>query len=82
MVATRDLTRRNYLGQTVIIVPKGQPIPAGLTVDPADQAPVPSIDSGVTPDRAQLHRPEPDIGGQQQRRTHLQRLYTLAGRRQ
>lgn len=28
--ADRDITRVNHLGQTVVIVPKGRPIPEGL----------------------------------------------------
>jgi hypothetical protein len=29
-LAARDIVRRNHLGQNVVIVPKGQPIPADL----------------------------------------------------
>lgn len=29
-IAEKDLTRRNALGQNVVVVPKGQPIPEGF----------------------------------------------------
>lgn len=39
-IAERDITQVNALGQTVVVVPKGQPIPADLDVDAkAVQAP-------------------------------------------
>lgn len=31
-LAARDIVRRNHLGQNVLVVPKGQPIPDGLDV--------------------------------------------------
>ena len=33
-VAKQDITRRNHLGQMVVVVPKGHPIPEGLEVEP------------------------------------------------
>lgn len=36
-IADRDITRVNDRGQTVVIVPKGQPIPAGLPEAEAKQ---------------------------------------------
>jgi hypothetical protein len=55
MIAAREITRPNYLDQTVVIVLKGQPIPAGLDVDPDDQAPAPDgTTSAAAPDQQQL----------------------------
>jgi hypothetical protein len=31
-LAAKDIVRRNHLGQHVVVVPKGQPIPEGLEV--------------------------------------------------
>lgn len=31
-IAAKDIVRTNHLGQTVVIVPKGQPIPEGFKV--------------------------------------------------
>jgi hypothetical protein len=31
-LAAKDIVRRNHLGQNVLVVPKGQPIPADLKV--------------------------------------------------
>jgi len=31
-LAAKDIVRRNHLGQNVLVVPKGQPIPEGLEV--------------------------------------------------
>jgi len=64
MVAARDITRLNGIGQLVVMVPKGQPIPKGVAVDPADATPGPAPAAGRRPDPGYLHRPEPDIGGQ------------------
>jgi hypothetical protein len=44
-VAKKDIVRTNHFGQRVVVVPKGQKIPAGLTLergeggDEAKQAP-------------------------------------------
>jgi hypothetical protein len=39
MVAARDIIRRNAIGQTVVVVPTGQPIPKGLDVEPGEAIP-------------------------------------------
>lgn len=31
-LAAKDIVRRNQIGQNVVVVPKGQPIPEGLEV--------------------------------------------------
>jgi hypothetical protein len=41
MIVARDIIRRNAIGQTVIVVPEGQPIPAGLEWEPGEAKPAP-----------------------------------------
>ena len=79
-IAARDIVRRDALGRNVIVCPRGMPIPAGLDVDQADTIAAPTTPDATAPDPAYLRRPEPDIGGQQRQRTHLQRLFHLAER--
>jgi len=70
-VAARDIVRRNQLGQNVVIVPKGMPIPEGVAVDPSDVTdPAQAGDIAFEQPR---RRPEPDIGGQQRLATRTQR---------
>ena len=40
-IAEQDIVRRNELGQNVVIVPKGQPIPEGFDEDEAAARSVP-----------------------------------------
>jgi hypothetical protein len=81
MVAARDITRLNGIGQLVVMVPKGQPIPNGLAVDPADATPAPAPAAGPRPDPGYLHRPEPDIGGQYATALRTERALNLFRRR-
>jgi hypothetical protein len=63
LIATRDILGHDHLGRTIVVVPKGQPIPAGLAVDPdATTTAPPPVDAAPNPEY--LRRPEPDIGGQ------------------
>jgi hypothetical protein len=34
LVAAKDIVRRNHIGQTVVVIPRGQPVPKGLAVEP------------------------------------------------
>jgi hypothetical protein len=69
----------DYLGRTVVVVPKGQSIPTGLTVEP-DDAITSARDSMTAPTPRVDRRPEPDIGGQQRVSTRVARMIHLATR--
>jgi hypothetical protein len=70
MVAARDIVRRNALGQQVIVVPAGRPIPAGMDTAAGEAVPAPPPD---TPHVEYHHRPEPYLTGPER-----QNLYTTA----
>jgi hypothetical protein len=60
MVAARDIVRRNTLGQQVVVVPAGRPIPAGMDTAVGEAVPAARPD---TPHVEYHHRPEPYLTG-------------------
>ena len=64
-VADRDITRRNHLGQTVVVVPKGQRIPAHLAEAEGRAIHAPAEDKAVAaPSRKKTPRVKPAPAGE------------------
>jgi hypothetical protein len=78
LVASRDIIRRNAIGQTVVVVPAGQPIPAGLELEDGDAIPSPPPQ---IPHVEYHHRPEPIVTALERHTLYSERALTLLRRR-
>jgi hypothetical protein len=78
LVASRDIIRRNAIGQTVVVVPAGQPIPAGLKWEPGEATPAPPRAGQAQRDRP---RPKPFLTGPERQNLFSERALSLLRRR-